>query len=532
MTAVDALEPRLFLFRIEELERVGAWNYAIPACTPIFRAVLEIDQGAEAAFRVFSGDFLLHNLAYRTSRAEFTGRRSRHGHEGVRVTRTANVPLYRTMVWDLCDALEEQWHTLDLGRLADELFHPNLFAISFSSGDHDLAAGIDARLASEPGYLGACSIDPGNPLHVSATLHTLPLAFTYARRAMLYDPWGSEDPLNPPPLNRHGDEWWSGLPFDAVRYATDAERQELALWPASELSDRGAMTAQLLARKGEPTHLERVATALTALRTDPEMPSFDLHTGAMPDAEHAIVEERKLTDYLLSETHEKGKHKARLFREVLGITGADWQYLAAQLREGLASAQVVSRVRSEDSGVKYHVLIPVRGRNGTVSPVLAAWEVRAGGPPRLTTAYLAPKDVDPETLGPAPLDRLVADGLEGNERWEALWRFAHEAGQEAGTMVVPTPMRVIAGWPGERTTSRGEWVPEGEIGSAWVTVPDLRTGFARWLALTGKAYRDHGRGAAVFAPYDGVQRAEAYARAFAAVLEANGVTATVSSRLD
>jgi hypothetical protein len=124
------------------------------------------------------------------------------------------------------------------------------------------------------------------------------------------------------------------------------------------------------------------------------------------------------------------------------------------------------------------------------------------------------------------------DGLEGNERWEALWQLANNAGLEAGTAVAPTPMRVVEGWPGQRETSRGVWVPEGEIGSSRVTVPDLRTGFARWLAMTGKAYRDYGRGAALFAPYDSAQRAEAYARAFAAALETNGVTATVSSRLD
>jgi hypothetical protein len=40
----------------------------------------------------------------------------------------------------------------------------------------------------------------------------------------------------------------------------------------------------------------------------------------VPNAERAIVEIEKLRDYCLSESHPRGKHKARVFASVLGIT--------------------------------------------------------------------------------------------------------------------------------------------------------------------------------------------------------------------
>lgn len=40
----------------------------------------------------------------------------------------------------------------------------------------------------------------------------------------------------------------------------------------------------------------------------------------LPFAEKAYINDRKLTDYCLSETHITGKHKARVFKSVLNIT--------------------------------------------------------------------------------------------------------------------------------------------------------------------------------------------------------------------
>jgi hypothetical protein len=43
----------------------------------------------------------------------------------------------------------------------------------------------------------------------------------------------------------------------------------------------------------------------------------------IPDAERAVVDVRKLRDYCLNSTHDEGKHKARLFESMLGMTASD-----------------------------------------------------------------------------------------------------------------------------------------------------------------------------------------------------------------
>ena len=40
----------------------------------------------------------------------------------------------------------------------------------------------------------------------------------------------------------------------------------------------------------------------------------------IPNAENAVVDIRKLRDYCLNPEHDDGKHKARLFSSILGMT--------------------------------------------------------------------------------------------------------------------------------------------------------------------------------------------------------------------
>ncbi len=40
----------------------------------------------------------------------------------------------------------------------------------------------------------------------------------------------------------------------------------------------------------------------------------------IPNAENAVIDIRKLRDYCLNPEHDEGKHKARLFSSILGMT--------------------------------------------------------------------------------------------------------------------------------------------------------------------------------------------------------------------
>ena len=43
----------------------------------------------------------------------------------------------------------------------------------------------------------------------------------------------------------------------------------------------------------------------------------------LPNAKNAFVDMRKLTDYCLNPHHPRGRHKAYVFQNALGLTAAD-----------------------------------------------------------------------------------------------------------------------------------------------------------------------------------------------------------------
>lgn len=100
------------------------------------------------------------------------------------------------------------------------------------------------------------------------------------------------------------------------------------------------------------------------------------------------VEERKITDYLLSPTHPDGKPKARFFVSH-GFTPQRWEELAEALREH-ARAYPVSGSRTLPHGVNYVVEGPLACPDGRRPRVTAVWHVPAGATfARLATSYPA-----------------------------------------------------------------------------------------------------------------------------------------------
>ena len=51
----------------------------------------------------------------------------------------------------------------------------------------------------------------------------------------------------------------------------------------------------------------------------------------LPNSDQLIFELRKLQDYCLSPTHPRGRHKARVFREALGVGHDDAEWLRERL---------------------------------------------------------------------------------------------------------------------------------------------------------------------------------------------------------
>jgi hypothetical protein len=106
----------------------------------------------------------------------------------------------------------------------------------------------------------------------------------------------------------------------------------------------------------------------------------------LPHADQAIVDQAKISEYLLSPDHPQGSKKARYF-EGFGFQSSQPDLLSDALKS-LASSGEVSRVRQTGFGPCYAVegnMVTPDGRNPRVRSV---WMVDEGGvAPRLITAY-------------------------------------------------------------------------------------------------------------------------------------------------
>jgi len=107
----------------------------------------------------------------------------------------------------------------------------------------------------------------------------------------------------------------------------------------------------------------------------------------IPNAERAIVEVEKLRDYCLSESHPRGKHKARVFASVLGITADD----ADELRSAMMTAVRVTEAtpgEHDEYGQRYIVDFSMN-HQGNEAIIRSAWIIRHGeNTPRLTSCYV------------------------------------------------------------------------------------------------------------------------------------------------
>ena len=61
----------------------------------------------------------------------------------------------------------------------------------------------------------------------------------------------------------------------------------------------------------------------------------------LPTADRAILDIRKLEDYCLSPSHPRGGHKARVFRDALGLDQGDAAWLRAALLAAAATGEAV-----------------------------------------------------------------------------------------------------------------------------------------------------------------------------------------------
>ncbi len=106
----------------------------------------------------------------------------------------------------------------------------------------------------------------------------------------------------------------------------------------------------------------------------------------LPYSENAVVDIRKLRDYCLNPNHDDGKHKARLFASVLGITDVDAEDLR-QILLKIVKTQAAYPGRQDAYGKRYTIDFTIEWQNRTAI-VRSGWIIENNSDiPRLTTCY-------------------------------------------------------------------------------------------------------------------------------------------------
>lgn len=70
----------------------------------------------------------------------------------------------------------------------------------------------------------------------------------------------------------------------------------------------------------------------------PYVKGFTSESGTLLNAEHAVIDPKKLAAYALDSTHPIGGHKARVYESALGYNPTNAHVLAARIQEGVLSA--------------------------------------------------------------------------------------------------------------------------------------------------------------------------------------------------
>lgn len=139
-----------------------------------------------------------------------------------------------------------------------------------------------------------------------------------------------------------------------------------------------------------------VAGELEELSTFSKIPTFESpalrgfisESGTLLNAEHAVVDYRKLSTYSLNPTHPSGGHKARVFQSALGYSPTNADVLGLRVQEGVLSAPA-KMLDPINFGQKMAVDIPILGVNGETAIVRTGWIYETDSlVPRLTTIFV------------------------------------------------------------------------------------------------------------------------------------------------
>jgi len=96
----------------------------------------------------------------------------------------------------------------------------------------------------------------------------------------------------------------------------------------------------------------------------------------------------KIEDYVLNPRHWEGRHKARVFESVLGITLDNREVLRQAILSAVENSDEAEPLGNNGDGDIYFLRLPLKTQPGRAT-VLTVWIVRNGEDfPRLVTCYI------------------------------------------------------------------------------------------------------------------------------------------------
>jgi hypothetical protein len=106
----------------------------------------------------------------------------------------------------------------------------------------------------------------------------------------------------------------------------------------------------------------------------------------LPNAERAVIDERKVREYLLSKSHPIGRFKAAFLARA-GFEAGNWAELTSALRNLARRGEAVLGEAGE-YGQKYLISGTLSGPRGVGLEVTTVWILpRPDAPPRLVTVF-------------------------------------------------------------------------------------------------------------------------------------------------
>ncbi|MEY2978950.1 MAG: DUF6883 domain-containing protein [Prochlorotrichaceae cyanobacterium] len=106
----------------------------------------------------------------------------------------------------------------------------------------------------------------------------------------------------------------------------------------------------------------------------------------LPNSKQAIISREKLIGYCLNSEHNSGKHKARVFKAVLGITSQNVKQLEVLIQQAALEGEVIQQSQTP-FGIQFKVDWPVSGYENVILRTL--WEITETQPnPRLISAFI------------------------------------------------------------------------------------------------------------------------------------------------